>query len=207
MFSFLIKKGEVSQNLVVTTISARKRIAAAGCWVASTTICTRKGIAAALRLASCFPKSGRSGIPAASWRVANTTYCCAKTCKTNSCGWIKRSSLHPPKPCRWSRLFQHVEALGGEPGGAVDRGSAQGGWVVPELAIGRPGQAEALNQARGSHSNQQYKLDKRTNYLYELINNKHNFHIVLAFNKKFKKFKNFCISLLSIMNNSYIVSS
>ena len=172
MFSFLIKKGEVSQNLVVTTISARKRIAAAGCWVASTTICTRKGIAAALSLASCFPKFGRSGIPAASWRVANTTYCCAKTCKTNSCGWIKRSSLHPPKPCRWSRLFQHVEALGGEPGGGVDQGSAQGGRVEP--AIGRPGQAEALSRARGSHS----KLDKRTNYLYELINNKLNFHIV-----------------------------
>ena len=110
--------------VVVSTISPRKRIVAALCWIASTTICTWKGVAATLRLASSFPKLGWKGIPVCTRRVPKST-----SCYTNSYRIQSRTSPRPLNLCRCIWLRQCVEALIGESGVAVDRVSAQGGRV------------------------------------------------------------------------------
>ena len=135
-----------SRSLFVSTISPRKGIAAAVCWIASTTICSWKGVAATLRLASSFPKLGWKGIPDITRRVGNTTSCYTNTCNTKSCcrERFNRTSPHPLNPCKCIWLWHCVEALRGESGGAVDRGSAQGGRVD---------KVSSFRQTRGSHSN------------------------------------------------------
>ena len=135
----------ISRSLVVvSTISPRKRISAAFCWIASTTICTWKGVAATLRLASSFPKLGWKWIPDVSRWVRYTTSCHTNTCQTKSCCRIQRTSPHPLNHCRCIWLWQWVESLIGESGVAVDRVSAQGGWVDKVFSF---------HQTRCSHSN------------------------------------------------------